>query len=155
MSAAIDGICRADGKAQCVPREYPCRIGDETTMALPHASHLDVVNVSPLGEQLPESVSTSLIKTDRLQLLHLVLPAHKDVPEHHVDDECTIHCLEGVAEVVMGSGTKQLRAGNVIVLPARQRFSLRARTDCALLVTLLLEAGDAGDGGGDRVEAAR
>lgn len=120
-------------------------------MALPHASPLDVINVAPLGDRLREAVSTSLIKTGRIQLLHLVLPAHKDQPEHHVDDECTIHCLEGVVEVVMGVGTKQLRAGNVIVLPARQRFSLRARTDCALLMTLLLEEGDAGEGGGDRV----
>ena len=124
-------------------------------MALPHASLLDIISVAPLGEQLREAVSTSLIKTDRLQLLHLVLPVHKDVPEHHVDDECTIHCLEGVVEVVMGSGTKQLRAGNLIVLPARQRFALRARTDCALLVTLLLEAGDAGDGTGDRYSGAQ
>jgi mannose-6-phosphate isomerase-like protein (cupin superfamily) len=121
-------------------------------MALPHASHLDVINVAPLGDQLHDAVSTSLIKTGRIQLLHLVLPAHKDRPVHHVDDECTLHCLEGMVEVVMGSGTKQLRAGNVIVLPARQRFSLRARTDCALLMTLLLEDGDAGDGTGDRGE---
>jgi quercetin dioxygenase-like cupin family protein len=120
-------------------------------MALPHASHLDIVNVAPLGDRLREAVSTSLIKTDRIQLLHLVLPAHKDLPEHHVDDECTIHCLEGVVEVVMGVGTKQLRTGNLVVLPARQRFSLRARTDCAVLMTLLLENGDAGDGGGDRL----
>ena len=107
-------------------------------MALPHASLLDVIGVNPLGEKLHDAQSTSLIKTDRLQLLHLVLPAHKDRPEHHVDEECTIHCLEGVVEVVMGSGTKQLRAGNLIVLPAMQRFALRARTDCALLMTLLL-----------------
>lgn len=124
-------------------------------MALPHASLLDIIGVAPLGAQLREAVSTSLIKTDRLQLLHLVLPVHRDVPEHHVDDECTIHCLEGVVEVVMGSGTKQLRAGNMIVLPARHRFALRARTDCALLVTLLLEAGDAGRGGGDRFSRAQ
>jgi quercetin dioxygenase-like cupin family protein len=119
-------------------------------MALAHASPLDIVSVSPLGEKLHDAQSTSLIKTDRVQLLHLVLPAHKDRPIHHVDDECTLHCLEGVVEVVLGTGTKQLRAGNVIVLPARQRFALRARTDCAVLMTLLLQDGDAGSGGGDR-----
>ena len=117
-------------------------------MALPHASHLDVINVAPLGEKLHEAVSTSLIKTGRIQLLHLVLPAHKDQPFHHVDDECTIHCLEGVVEVVMGAGTKQLRAGNIVVLPAKESHSLRARTDCAVLVTLLLREGDAGNQGG-------
>lgn len=120
-------------------------------MAIPHASPLDVVSVAPLGENLHDAQSTSLIKTERIQMLHLVLPAHKDRPIHHVDDECILHCLEGVVEVVLGTGTKQLREGNVIVLPARQRFALRARTDCAVLMTLLLEEGDAGDGGGDRL----
>jgi len=117
-------------------------------MALPHANPLDIINVSPLGEQLREAVSTSLIKTGRMQLLHMVLPAHKDQPAHHVDDECTIHCLEGVVEVVMGAGVRQLRAGNVILLPAQEKHSLRARTDCAVLVTLLLREGDAGNSGG-------
>ena len=117
-------------------------------MALPHAQPLDVIGVQPLGPALAESVSTSLLKTDRLQLLHLVLPAHKDQPEHHVDDECTIHCLEGDIEVVMPGGSRRLDAGQLIVLPAQQRHSLRARSDSAVLMTLLLRHGDAGDHGG-------
>lgn len=117
-------------------------------MALPHAQHLEVINVAPLGEKLAKSVSTSLIKTGRIQLLHLVLPAHYDQPQHHVDEECTIHCLEGDVELVTGGGTQRLKPNTVVVLPARQQHALRARTDCAVLVTLLLNKGDAGDGGG-------
>jgi quercetin dioxygenase-like cupin family protein len=117
-------------------------------MALPHANLMDVINVAPLGEELNGTVSTSLIKTERIQLLHLVLAAHSDQPQHHVDNECTIHCLEGTVELVTGSGVRRLQAGNVIVLPARQQHSLRARTQAAVLVTLLLDRGDAGDGGG-------
>jgi quercetin dioxygenase-like cupin family protein len=117
-------------------------------MALPHAQPLDIINVAPLGDALADSVSTSLIKTDRIQLLHLVLPEHHDQPAHHVDQECTIHCLEGDVEVVTPAGTRRLRPGNLLVLPARQKHSLRARTHCAVLVTLLLRDGDAGSGGG-------
>lgn len=117
-------------------------------MALPHAQPLDVISVTPLGASLGGAVSTSLLKTDRLQLLHLVLRAHQDQPEHHVDDECTIHCLEGDVEVVMPGGTRSLSAGKLLVLPGRQKHALRARTDCAVLVTLLLRHGDAGSGGG-------
>lgn len=117
-------------------------------MALPHAQLLDVINVAPLGEQLHGQVSTSLIKTDRIQLQHLVLAPKQDIPQHHVDDECTIHCIEGDVEVVMGAGVRRLRAGNVIVLPAKQQHGLRARAESALLVTLLLNKGDAGDQGG-------
>ena len=117
-------------------------------MALPHAQPLDVISVRPLGTALRGAVSTSLLKSDRIQLLHLVLPEHHDLPEHHVDDECTIHCLEGEVEVVMQLGTRRLQAGNLVVLPAGERHSVRARSDAAVLVTLLLRQGDAGDGGG-------
>jgi quercetin dioxygenase-like cupin family protein len=117
-------------------------------MALPHAQLLDVINVAPLGPELTGTVSTSLIKTDRIQLLHLVLAEHQDHPERHVDDECTIHCLEGDVEVVTPGGTRRLRAGNVIVLPAKQKHSLRARAQSAVLMTLILDRGDAGHGGG-------
>jgi quercetin dioxygenase-like cupin family protein len=117
-------------------------------MALPHARLLDVINVAPLGPKLAGAVSTSLIKTERIQLLHMVLPAHADQPQHHVADECTVQCLEGEVEVVMPGGVRHLRPGQLVVLPAQQQHSLRARTDCALLVTRLLFRGDAGDAGG-------
>lgn len=117
-------------------------------MALPHAQLMDVINVGPLGKDLHGTVSTSLIKTRRIQLLHMVLDAHQHQPQHHVDNECTIHCLEGEVEVVMASGVRKLPAGNVIVLPAGQQHALRARAKSAVLVTLLLDNGDAGDGGG-------
>lgn len=117
-------------------------------MALPHAQHLDVIHAGPLGPQLQGAVSTSLIKTERLQLLHLVLAKHQDHAERHLDDECTIHCLEGDVEVVMPGGTKRLHTGDMIVLPAKQRHALRARAASALLMTLLLDKGDAAHGGG-------
>jgi quercetin dioxygenase-like cupin family protein len=93
-------------------------------------------------------VSTSLIKTGRLQLMHLVLPARHDQPEHHVDDECTIQCLEGDVEVRMPLGTRRLGPGQLVVLPAGQVHALSARVASAVLLTLLLHKGDAGDGGG-------
>jgi len=123
-------------------------------MALPHAHLLDVIGLGPLGPALHDAVSTSLLKTERLQLLHLVLPAHRDQPEREVDDECTIHCLEGEVAVQTGGGTRRLGPGQLVVLPARQRHALSARVDSAVLVTLLLHRGDAGDGGGAGKHAA-
>ncbi|MBK0392386.1 cupin domain-containing protein [Ramlibacter algicola] len=124
-------------------------------MALPHADTLDIISVQPLGDALREAVSTSLIKTDRVQLLHLVLRAHQEQPEHHVSDECTVHCLEGVVELVMPGGVRQLKAGQLVVLPGGEKHSLRARTDCAVLVTLLLDRGDAAHGGGTGARTLR
>ena len=123
-------------------------------MALPHARLLDVINVAPLGAALIDAFSTSLIKTDHVQLLHLVLPARQDMPEHHVDNECVLHCLEGDVEVVMPGGTRRLAPGELVVLPAREPHSVRARADSALLVTLLLDHGDA-KGAGDARDDGR
>jgi quercetin dioxygenase-like cupin family protein len=117
-------------------------------MALPHAEPMDIIRLRPLGEALHDAKSTSLLKTGRVQLLHLVLRAHQDMPEHHVDDECTLHCLEGDVEVTTPGGSRRLAPGDLVVLPAQQRHGLRARADSAVLVTLLLHHGDAGDGGG-------
>jgi quercetin dioxygenase-like cupin family protein len=114
-------------------------------MALPHAHPLDVIDVAPLGDKLSTSVSTSLIKTRRVQLLHLVLQVHEDHPLHHVADECTVHCLEGTVEVVFPDGVRRLHPHQVIVLPAQQAYSLRARERAAVLMTLLLHDSDAGD----------
>ena len=114
-------------------------------MALPHAKLLDVIDVRPLGDSRHQAVSTSLLKSRRTQLLHLVLPAHHDQPEHHLDDECTIHCLEGDVEVVMPGGSRRLAAGQLVVLPALQRHLLRARQHSAVLVTLRLRESE-GDG---------
>ena len=124
-------------------------------MALPHAQPMDIISVAPLGDALTQAVSTSLIKTERLQLLHLVLRAHQNQPDHHVDDECTVHCLEGVVEVVTPGGVRQLKPGQVVLLPGKERHSLRARTDCAVLVTLVLDHGDAGHGGGTGARTLR
>lgn len=112
-------------------------------MALPHARPLDVVSVAPLGGALRDATSTSLLKTDRLQLLHLVLPAHSQQHERAVADECSIHCLEGLVEVAMPGGVRRLGAGELVVLPAGQRHALGAREDSAVLVTLLLQQGHA------------
>ena len=117
-------------------------------MALPHAHPLDVIDIAPLGDALHDTVSTSLLKSARLQLLHLVLPARRDQPQHHVDDECVLQCLEGDVEVQMPGGTRRLGPGQLVVLPAGQRHALSARVDSAVLMTLLLRDGDAGDGGG-------
>jgi quercetin dioxygenase-like cupin family protein len=112
-------------------------------MALPHAQPLDVIALHPLGEALVETPSTSLIKTERLQLLHVVLMAHEQQPLHRLDDECTVHCLEGTVELTMDGGTRRLNAGELVLVPARTAHGLQARSDAALLVTLLLREGDA------------
>ncbi len=105
-------------------------------MALAHAHPMDVIRLGPLGESLRDTASTSLIRTDSLQLLHLVLKARSQTPEHDLAQECVIHCLEGDVEVATPGGNRRLGPGHLVLLPAGQRYSLSARGDSAVLVTL-------------------
>ena len=107
-------------------------------MALDHAQPLDVISVRPLAAQLPEVKTHSLLKTDKLQLMRLVLAAGQTVPEHHVSGEITIQCLEGEVLVSTSRRACPLAAGDLMALPAQEPHALQANTDASLLVTILL-----------------
>jgi hypothetical protein len=46
-------------------------------MAITHATTGQVLDIRPLGPALATSVTTTLVKTDRLEIIRLVLPAGK------------------------------------------------------------------------------
>ncbi|AWI52588.1 hypothetical protein DEH84_03510 [Aquabacterium olei] len=146
-------VCRPLRRAQPLPAHRNSTQTGLFHMALPHAQLLDTVDVSPLGDQLAEARSTSLIKTSRVQLLHLVFDERQDQPTHHVADESIVHCLEGHVELVYPGGVRALTAGQLVVLPAGQAHGLRARSRSAVLVTLLLQDGDASNLGGPEAPA--
>ena len=107
-------------------------------MALAHAQPLEVIDVRPLGAALRDAVTTSLLKTPRLQLMRLVLPAGSGMPEHRVAGAITVHCLEGETVVTTASRRCELRTGQLVMLPENERHAVQAVTDSSLLVTVLL-----------------
>jgi quercetin dioxygenase-like cupin family protein len=108
-------------------------------MALQHAQPLEVIDVRPLGPNLRQSVTTSLLKTPALQLMRVVLPAGHALPEHRVAGAITVQCLEGEATVSVPARTLGLRAGQLVVLDGGQPHGVRADSDASLLVTILFQ----------------
>jgi quercetin dioxygenase-like cupin family protein len=109
-----------------------------SAMALKHAQVLEVIDIGPLGAALAGTVSRSLLKTDRLQLMRVVLRAGENLPEHRVAGEITIQCIEGVATVRTPSRDCPLHAGELVVLSGGELHSVHAAQDTSLLVSLLL-----------------
>jgi quercetin dioxygenase-like cupin family protein len=107
-------------------------------MAIPHASPGQVIDIRPLGSRLSESITTTLIKTDRLEVIRLVVPAGKEIPPHKVDGEITVQCLEGRIEFNTPQGPKQLEAGEMLFLEGSQEHSVKGVADATVLVTILL-----------------
>lgn len=107
-------------------------------MAIPHAAPGQVIDVRPLGPALPKGVTTTLIKTDRLEVIRLVVPAGKEIAPHKVTGEITVQCVEGrVAFTALGE-TRELQAGHLCYLSGGEEHSVKGLEDGSILVTILL-----------------
>ena len=108
-------------------------------MAIPHAKSGEVVNVRPLGPGLSTASTWTIIKTDDLEVIRIVLPAGKELRPHKVPGEITVHCLEGKVEFHFGEQMRELTAATFLYLEGGSEHSLRASEDSSLLVTILLQ----------------
>jgi len=106
-------------------------------MALKHAKQLDVIDLHADGTARGTELSSSLLRTERLQLLLIVLSPGDVVPQHHVDTEFTIQCLTGEVGVDTPDRACTLKPGQLVALPADEPYTLMANTQASLLVTLL------------------
>jgi quercetin dioxygenase-like cupin family protein len=108
-------------------------------MAIPHASSGEVVDVRPLGAALASTITRTLVKTDDLEVLRIVLPAGNELPPHRVPGEITVQCLEGNVAIRVGGADRELTAGTMVYVDGNVEHALRASEDSSLLVTILLK----------------
>jgi quercetin dioxygenase-like cupin family protein len=109
-------------------------------MSLPKAKPGEVIDVRPLGPRLANTKTATLVKTDDLELLRLVMPAGKHIDTHRAPGEAIIYCLEGHVELHLADGARNMSAGEMVYLPAAEPHSVTAEVDSVLLVTLSLSA---------------
>src|SRR3954464_12375148 len=95
-------------------------------MAVSHAQSGEVIDVRPLGPAWTNSRTTTLAKTDSLEIIRLVILAGKDIAEHHVAGEITVQCLEGHVIFSFGAQRRDLLAGQLLFLEGDQPHSLHA-----------------------------
>ena len=107
-------------------------------MAIPHAESGEVMDVRPLGERIQQRGTTTLCKTDTLEVLRLVLPAGTQLPRHQVAGEITVHCLEGRVVFDAGGTDRELTACKMLFLSGGTPHALRAEENSSVLVTILL-----------------
>ena len=107
-------------------------------MAVIHAKFGEVIDVRPLGAAMAEAVTSTVMKTEAMEILRFVVPAGKVWPTHAVAGEITVHCLEGRIAFTAGDATVELGAGRMLALAAHTRHSLRGIEAATVLVTILL-----------------
>ena len=107
-------------------------------MALPHAASGDVITLQSGGEDFSQFSSIALAKTEGLELIQMIMPKGKSMPEHHVSGEITLLCLQGEIAVDAHGAVKVLRAGEMLYLLGGQAHALTAVQDSLALLTILL-----------------
>ena len=108
-------------------------------MALQHASSGEVFALQRSDEDGAQFSSIALAKTDDLELIRLVLPAGKTMPEHWVKGEVTLQCLSGEIAVEAHGRTATLHGGEMLYLAGATPHALKAVADSVALLTILLK----------------
>lgn len=96
---------------------------------------IDVFAAKP-GES--QASPSTLAKSETLELRRLVLPKGRNIPTHHASGEITVHCLQGRIAFTSTGTTREVGAGQLIVLPAGEPHSVVGLEDSSVLVTKVL-----------------
>ena len=107
-------------------------------MAIHHSAPAEVFDVRPLGATLRDSKTSTLVKTDVLEVIRIVLPAGKQLPPHRVEGEITVQCLEGRMAFDADGAERELAQGQMLYLAGGATHALRGIEDSSVLVTILL-----------------
>lgn len=110
-------------------------------MAIHHANAGEVVDIRPLKEKIPDTRTTTLLKTKSMEVLRLVMPAGKKIAEHKAPGEITVQCLEGRIHFTCQGPPKEMVAGELLYLGAAEPHAVEAIEDSSVLVTILLGKG--------------
>jgi quercetin dioxygenase-like cupin family protein len=111
-------------------------------MALHHAKSGELIALQRGEDDIANFTSIALIKTDHMELIRLVIPKEKPMPEHWVEGEMTLLCLEGEIAFQAHGRTTILRPNEMVYLAGGEPHAIQANHDAVALMTILLHPGD-------------
>jgi quercetin dioxygenase-like cupin family protein len=98
----------------------------------------DPVDVRPLEMSLASAHTRTLIRTNAVQVIRLIVRAGQEIPQHSSKGEIIVQCLEGRVALTALGKTQVLEAGKLLDLPANEPHALRGIEDASLLLTVLV-----------------
>ncbi len=106
-------------------------------MAIPHAFPGAPVDLLARDESLAELRTTALVKETNFEVIRMVIPKGKTIPDHKVDGPITVHCLKGDIAFTADGETRELKEGHWLYLRGGESHSLVAHEDSLVLLTIL------------------
>lgn len=106
-------------------------------MAIPHAFPGVPVDLQPEDEVLTEVRTAALVKETNFEVIRMVIPKGKTIPNHKVDGPITVHCLKGLIAFTADGETRELRADHWLYLRGGESHALAAHEDSLVLLTIM------------------
>ena len=110
-------------------------------MALQHAASGERIPLQRGDDDIAHFTSVALAKTENMELIRLVLPKERAMPEHMVEGEITLQCLEGEIVCNAHGASTVLKPGEMLFLLGGVPHSVQANVDSVALLTILLKNG--------------
>lgn len=107
-------------------------------MALQHAASGERIALQRGEDDIANFTSIALAKTEHMELIRLIVPKDKPMPEHRVEGEVTLLCLEGEVVVDAHGRSVVLRPNEMLYLAGGEPHGIRANVDGVVLMTILL-----------------
>ena len=108
-------------------------------MALHHARPGEIVDLAPIGADLRDARTRTIIKTHHFEAIRLIVHAGAEIPEHKVSGEITLHCLEGQVELGVSPAPIVLKTNEWVYLEGGAPHSVRVIEDSSILLTIFLQ----------------
>jgi quercetin dioxygenase-like cupin family protein len=93
--------------------------------------------VDPLSYQDGAIVSRVVVKREAGSVTLFAFDAGQELSEHTTSYDALVHILDGEAEITVAQHPHRVRAGEMILMPARQPHALKAITRFKMLLTMI------------------
>ncbi|MBN2293938.1 MAG: cupin [Pirellulales bacterium] len=103
----------------------------------PHVKPGETVDVQQLAAEPIIRMQSLLVKTDNMQIVHLIIPAGETIPTHEAQGEVILHCLEGRVSFTALKYTHELKAGQLFYFHINEPISIQGIEHASLLVTII------------------
>lgn len=102
-----------------------------------HIKFGETVNLKKLRSDLDPGATHALIRSEDMEVIRMVLSKDKQIAEHKVEGELTIHCLKGEVELEVNGATQTLKENDWLALKKEVEHALKVKQDAILLLTIL------------------
>lgn len=102
-----------------------------------HVEPAEVINLHTLNEDMPPDSTFALVKSSDMEVIRMVLPDGREVPEHSVKGEISVQCLKGKVHFDTENKTQVLNEGDWLYLNRNHPHTIHSKADSVLLVTIL------------------